>query len=132
MLGKIIDGQLILVGKSITNKNGITITNPKKEQIIALGYKEVEYTEKPNFNKEEEKLQEVYLTNENEIIVTYDKVALTDKEKRNILQNKVIELEQKYNMCRWQREIILAENSCASDYTKQKAQEIEELAKELR
>lgn len=47
-------------------------------------------------------------------------------------QEKVNALEQKYNMCRWQREIILSENSGASDYTKQKAQEIEELAKELR
>lgn len=47
-------------------------------------------------------------------------------------QEKVNALERKYNMCRWQREIILSENSGASDYTKQKANEIETLAKELR
>lgn len=47
-------------------------------------------------------------------------------------QEKVEELEKKYKMYRWQREIILAENSGASDYTKSKAQEIEDLAKELR
>ena len=35
-------------------------------------------------------------------------------------------------MCRWQREIILAENSGASDYTKTKSQEIENIAKDLR
>ena len=47
-------------------------------------------------------------------------------------KEKVIALEKQYNMCRWQREIILSENSGASDYTKTKAQEIENLAKELR
>lgn len=47
-------------------------------------------------------------------------------------KEKVISLERQYQMNRWQRELILAENSGASDYTKQKAQEIEELAKELR
>ena len=35
-------------------------------------------------------------------------------------------------MCRWQRELILSENSGASDYTKDKAQEIENLANSLR
>lgn len=47
-------------------------------------------------------------------------------------QEKVVALEKQYNMCRWQREIILSENSGTSDYAKQKAQEIEDLAKELR
>lgn len=40
--------------------------------------------------------------------------------------------EQEYQMSRWQREIILAEGSGASDYSKAKAQEIENLAKQLR
>lgn len=48
------------------------------------------------------------------------------------VQEKVVALEKQYKMNRWQRELILAQNSGASDYTKQKAQEIEDLAKELR
>ena len=48
------------------------------------------------------------------------------------IQEQVITLEKKYQMNRWQRELILADNSGASDYTKQKANEIETLAKELR
>lgn len=48
------------------------------------------------------------------------------------VQEKVQKLEKEYKMNRWQRELILAQNSGASDYNKQKAQEIEDLAKELR
>lgn len=48
------------------------------------------------------------------------------------VQEKVVALEKQYKMNRWQRELILAQNSGASDYTKTKAQEIENLAKELR
>lgn len=47
-------------------------------------------------------------------------------------QEQVEILERKYKMNRWQREIILADGSGASEYTKQKANEIEELAKDLR
>lgn len=48
------------------------------------------------------------------------------------LEEQVVSLEQTYGMTRWQRESILAEGSLYSDYTKAKAQEIEDLAKELR
>lgn len=48
------------------------------------------------------------------------------------LEERVVALEQKYNMCRWQREMILADGSSASDYAKQEAQEIEDLAVKLR
>lgn len=48
------------------------------------------------------------------------------------LVNEVNTLEQQYNMYRWQREMILAEGSSASDYAKSKAQEIEDLAEVLR
>ena len=48
------------------------------------------------------------------------------------LKEQVLALEQQYSMVRWQREMILAEGSNASDYAKQKAQEIEDLAEVLR
>jgi len=48
------------------------------------------------------------------------------------VQEQVTSLEHQYNMCRWQREMILAESSSASDYAKTKAQEIEDLAEQLR
>ena len=48
------------------------------------------------------------------------------------LEEQVASLEQTYGMMRWQREGILAEGSLYSEYTKSKAQEIEDLAKELR
>ena len=48
------------------------------------------------------------------------------------IEEQVASLEQTYGMSRWQREDILAEGSLYSEYTKAKAQEIEDLAKELR
>ena len=48
------------------------------------------------------------------------------------IEERVLSLEQTYGMTRWQREGILAEGSLYSEYTKAKAQEIEDLAKELR
>lgn len=48
------------------------------------------------------------------------------------LQSKIDELEKQCGMNRWQREMILADGSVASDYAKAKAQEIEDLAKEIR
>lgn len=48
------------------------------------------------------------------------------------VEEQVSSLEQTYGMMRWQREGILAEGSLYSDYTRAKAQEIEDLAKELR
>ena len=48
------------------------------------------------------------------------------------IEEQVKEKEQEYQMTRWQREIILAEGSGASEYSKAKAQEIEDLAKQLR
>ena len=48
------------------------------------------------------------------------------------IEEQVKEKEQEYHMNRWEREIILAENSGASEFSKAKAQEIEDLAKQLR
>ena len=48
------------------------------------------------------------------------------------IKEQVSSLEQTYGMMRWQREGILAEGSLYSEYTKAKAQEIEDLAKKLR
>lgn len=128
--GKIIDGKLVIAGRVII-EGKTKITNPTEKQLKEYGYKEVEYTEKPTYDKDNEKLVETYTDGE-KIIVSYDIVALTEEEKKENLKNKVSDLEYEYNMCRWQREIILAENSGASDYTKTKAQEIEDLAEGLR
>lgn len=48
------------------------------------------------------------------------------------IKEQVEDLEKQYDMNRWQREAILAEGSAYSDYTKEKAQEIETLAEQLR
>lgn len=47
-------------------------------------------------------------------------------------QSILVSKELQYGMNRWQREGILAEGSLYSDYTKAKAQELEDLAQELR
>ena len=131
MLGKLIDGNLQIAGQIITTDKGF-ISNPTIEQLIELGYKEIDYAEKPNYDIENQKLNEVYNEEENKIVINYEIIGLTDIEKLEIKKQQVIMLEQQYNMCRYQRELILAENSGASQYTKDKAQEIENIAKELR
>lgn len=132
MYGKIIDEKLVFAGNSITNKTGGTITNPTEKEYVENGWLLIFYNEKPSYDFYNQKLVEIYNEENNKIIVNYNIVNLTEEEKLNIKKQEVIELELKYNMCRWQRELILAENSGASDYTKDKAQEIENLAKELR
>ena len=47
-------------------------------------------------------------------------------------EEKVAKLEAETGLTRVMREMVLAENSGASDYVKAKAQEIEDLAKQLR
>lgn len=47
-------------------------------------------------------------------------------------EERVAGMEAATGLTRFVRELVLAENSGASDYVKAKAQEIEELAKELR
>lgn len=131
--GKIVEEKLVIAGRVII-EDKTKITNPTEKQLKEYGYKEVEYTEKPTYDKDNEKLVETYREDieQTTILVCYDIVALTEEEKKENLKNKVSDLEYEYNMCRWQREIILAENSGASDYTKTKAKEIENLAKGLR
>ena len=48
------------------------------------------------------------------------------------LEEKVAKLEAETGLTRVIREMVLAENSGASEYVKSKAQEIEDLAKQLR
>ena len=48
------------------------------------------------------------------------------------LEEQVVKLEAETGLTRVMREMVLAENSGASDYVKAKANEIEDLAKQLR
>ena len=48
------------------------------------------------------------------------------------VEEQVAKLEAETGLTRVMREMVLAENSGASDYVKDKAQEIEDMAKELR
>lgn len=87
MYAKIIDGKLIVAGKKIKIENG-WITNPTEEDLKKNGYKEIEYTEKPTYDKENEKLVEVYTDGET-IQVSYEKVALTVKEHNEVILQKI-------------------------------------------
>ena len=57
MLGKLIDGRLVIAGREVC-EGKTKITCPTEEKLKELGYKTIEYTEKPTFDKEEEKLKE--------------------------------------------------------------------------
>ena len=60
----------------------------------------------------------------------YEVVAIIPHEPT--IEEQVIRLEREYGMNRWQREGILAEGSLYSQYTKNKAQEIEQIAEQIR
>lgn len=94
MYGKIIDGRLVLADYRIKNGMGGEITNPTTEDLVANGYKVVEYTQKPNYDKENEKLVEEYIDGNN-IVVDYEIVALTKEEKIAVLQSEILEEENK-------------------------------------
>ena len=98
------------------------INNETKQCIVGLG------TDKEYYTSLGMTVQEVEQCYDG----TYYLKGYAPQKPEPTTQEKVIALEKQYNMCRWQRELILAQNSGASDYTKQKAQEIEDLAKELR
>lgn len=93
MFGKIINGRLVVAGQIVKDGN-TTITNPTEEKLRELGYKIVEYTAKPTFNDEEEKLQEIYTDGE-KIVVSYEKVNLTTEEHNAVIQSKIVAEENK-------------------------------------
>lgn len=124
MLGKLIHGRLVVAGRTVKEGN-TTITNPTEEKLKELGYKTIEYTEKPNYDKEEEKLQEVY-TDGDKIIVGYEKVALIDEEHNAIIQQEIVAEESKIT-ARNIREGILGDN-----FATQKLTEIESNIYQLR
>lgn len=94
MFGKTENGRLVIAGQKIQIENG-WITNPTTEDLIANGYKKLEYGAKPDYDKEEEKLVETYQDMGNEIYVGYDKVALTDGEHNAIIQQEIVAEENK-------------------------------------
>ena len=124
MLGKLIDGRLVVAG-SIVKDGNTTITNPTEEKLKELGYKTIEYTEKPTFNKEEEKLQEVYTDGE-KIVVSYEVVALTDEEHNAVIQQEIVAEENKIT-ARNVRNAIIGDN-----FAKNKITEVENNIAELR
>ena len=65
MFGKIENGRLVIAGRTIKRIDGGTTTCPTEEDLKENGYKVVEYDTKPEYNKEEEKLKEVYTDGEN-------------------------------------------------------------------
>ena len=124
MLGKLIDGRLVVAGR-IVKEGNTTITNPTNEKLVELGYKEIEYTEKPTFNKEEEKLQEVY-TDGDKITVSYEVVELSAEEHNAIIQAEIVAEENKITP-RNIRNAIMGDN-----FAKNRITEIEGNIAELR
>lgn len=105
MYGKIINNQLVIARNKVPQNNG-WITDPSEEQLIALGYKLIEYAEEPSYDEEEQKLVQTYIENTNTILVTYEIVTLTDEEHNDVIKRKIVDEENKMTSRR-QREIDL-------------------------
>lgn len=128
MFGKLENGRLVLAGQKIQIGN-VWITNPTEEQLRNLGYKEVEYTERPTYDKENEKLTETY-TDGATIVVSYEKVALTDYEHNEIIKQEIADEEAKIS-ARNIRESILGDSFALNKITETEGK-IAELREKLR
>lgn len=93
MFGKLIDGNLVIAGREVC-EGKTKITCPTEKKLKELGYKEIVYTEKPEFDKENEKLSEVYTDGEN-ITVSYEKVELSPAEHNAVIKQEIVEEENK-------------------------------------
>lgn len=122
MFGKIIDNKLVFAGKIIKTETG-TISNPTEVQLIANSWKEVVYNEKPTYDIEEEKLVEVYEDSEN-IIVSYEKVALTNKEHNAVIKQEIEEEENKIEPRQYREGIKDLKDGKTSSYAFDKIEEI--------
>ena len=125
MLGKIIDGRLVVAGRIVKDGN-TTITNPTEEKLKELGYKEIQYDIKPEYDKEEEKIVEMHKDCGTYIEVWYGKEQLTDEEHNAIIQAEIVAEENKIT-ARNIREGILGDN-----FATQKLTEIESNIYQLR
>ncbi|MBO7713896.1 MAG: hypothetical protein J6S85_10030 [Methanobrevibacter sp.] len=94
MLGKIVNNQLVVAGRIIKEGN-TTITNPTEEKLKELGYKTIEYTEKPQYDKEEMKSYETYTEYQDKIIVAYATIELSAEEHNAIIQAEIVAEENK-------------------------------------
>lgn len=125
MLGKLIDGRLVIAG-SIVKDGNTTITNPTEEMLKNFGYKEIQYDTKPEYDDENNKLTEEYIENENNIVVTYVIDELTDEEHNAIIQAEIVAEENKIT-ARNVRNAIMGDK-----FAKNKITEIENNIVELR
>ena len=125
MLGKLIDGRLVVAGR-IVKEGNTTITNPTEKKLKELGYKEIEYTEKPTYDREEEELVETYNEKKTKITVSYEIAELSDYEHNAIIQQEIVAEENKIT-ARNLRNAIMGDN-----FAKNRITEIEGNIAELR
>lgn len=93
MLGKIIDGRLVVAGNQINTNIGV-ITRPTKQNLIDNGYKPIQYSNKPKYDYKEEKLIETFKETDNKILVEYTIEKLTDEEHNEIINNEIKQKEE--------------------------------------
>lgn len=129
MYGKLINNKLIIAGEKIQVLNG-WITKPSEEELRINGYKEIEYMDRPEYDEEEEKLVESFNELNDKIIVFYEKVTLTIEEHNMVIQNKIIEEENRITPRR-QREIDLKKEG-ALEFAQEIENNIIELRKKFR
>lgn len=129
MLGKIVDNKLVLAGNKIKTPFGV-IVNPKKEDYIKYGYKEVEYdTTEIKCDEEEYKKSEYYI-DEDKIIVMGCIQPLTDEEHNEVIKRKIEELENTITERR-KREALLNKEG-AVEYIREVENKIQLLREKLR
>lgn len=110
------------------NKGSVSNYNQDVTAMLADGYLLVEETAYP---KDGNNYSANYAEAEGKIVQSWTLVPIPEPVPPTIEQ-RVVTLEVVTGLTRAVRELVLVENSGASDYVRAKAKEIEDLAKELR
>ena len=110
------------------NKGSVSNYNQDVTAMLADGYLPVEETAYP---KDGNNYSANYAEVEGKIVQNWTLVHTLEPVPPTI-EEQVAKLEAETGLTRVMREMVLAENSGASDYVKTKANEIEDLAKQLR
>ena len=91
--GKLVDGNLVIAPKVLVTDLG-TITNPTEQNYFDNGYQKVNFSDQPEFDRDNFKLEPLYIRVDNQINVSWQIIELTQEEKRQVLNNKVSLLEK--------------------------------------
>lgn len=91
-----LENERLIFAPSEIRHDGMVIMNPRLELLSPMGYKPVEYTERPEINTEGNELGEVYADNGDRITVTWEEYTPEPVPELTYEQQVVALIREKY------------------------------------